>query len=83
MRREIWALAISMRSIVATRRVSRELAGARATEAVLDIGLSFLAGAGWSPSPSSKANLCIPDAKDHAFVCMAACKLLHCSIMAG
>jgi hypothetical protein len=81
LRTEIRALAINRRSIAAIRRASRELVGASATEAVLDIGLSFLAGTGRSPSPSSKDNLCIPDAKNQRLVCIAAFCILHRNII--
>ena len=42
MRLETCALAIKNRSIEASRRANSEAEGARATEAVLDIGNSFL-----------------------------------------
>lgn len=78
LRLEISALAVRKLSIAAIRRENSEEEGARATEAVLDIGIPF-----WrQPIPLShlKGNLCIPNASVHASFCMAAFVLPHCGM---
>lgn len=80
LRFEISALAIRKLSIAAIRRANSDDEGARATEAVLDIGNPFLEAA--NPAASCEGNLRIPDASVHPRVCIAAYILPHCGIAA-
>src|SRR5438477_3228248 len=72
------ALVVSSRSIDAIRRVNREAEGASEIAAVLDIWSPLFLGSGGSASLSA-ANLCIPDARNNRFVCIAAFWISHCS----
>jgi hypothetical protein len=78
LRSEMRAEAIRARSIAAMRRLNREVEGASAKAAVLDIVVPF-PESGRAASLSGD-NLCIPDARYNLFVCIAAIWRLHCNI---
>ena len=79
MRSEMRADAVSARSIAASRRVKSGVLGAKPIAAVLAMIVPFLEY-GLVAASLSGNNLCIPDARDNAFVCIAAFRLLQRNI---
>jgi hypothetical protein len=74
----ISAYASSRRSIAANKRPNGVLEGVNGMEAVLDIEFPFLEAA--VAACDLEGKLCMPDARDNRFVCMAAFLILHRNI---